>query len=588
MNVLHRILIVSVTLLSLGYIAFAQDKKKDAPADKKKAAPIAPAEAVQEGWDEIDQRLIFLMIRLANTESSLEAVEKVIGTNSRKQSVKLGDAKRKIGENEKMDEKGGGPMKWSQFYGTTAEKFFYHPTDRNSFYHTQTVLTPQPPQNDNQTGPGIPSRQGLPVHQRPPQFDYIYKANRDAASRADAEASQLKNKVDALLERRQRLEAEQAILWCEIAFHAVDHFDLDKKPLFRFEPLLVGNDADVKRQIGIVKSAVEFMRIALAILRDAQKDQATTFNRIKPAISQSRQLLNDEWLKLAVDASDKNSTEGKFVALAKRLNDMANNLSESYEVSVEGDQENDQQRKETFRGQLQQSLIGYAQIVLALDEMAIEMRDTWKIKPDLEKPMPEVSLVKYGEARQSVVKPTVATPKNVDVKRKPAGKKAVKKGAGKFQFSEGFPFNNEKQIKKSWNINAAENLWSIQNNGLKFAHGQGFPTAELVSKHLFSGEMAVEVIGNVEIYSTVRVRLCGENIEVNGPAEIRIQILRRDNTLLVRNNGRDYTIQLKESWDDKPTDIRVHWSISANTASSAVLKSIGVKAMEADLKELDQ
>ena len=56
------------------------------------------------------------MIRLANTESSLEAVEKVIGTNSRKQSVKLGDAKRKIGENEKMDnDREDGPqLGWEQ------------------------------------------------------------------------------------------------------------------------------------------------------------------------------------------------------------------------------------------------------------------------------------------------------------------------------------------------------------------------------------------------------------------------------------------------------------------------------------------
>ena len=157
---LFPIIVVGLTLS----VIHAQDKKKD--ADKK--APIAPAEKLAEGWDEIDERLIFLMVRLANTETSLEAVEKTIAASSRKQSVKLGDAKRSIGANEKMDHKGGGPMKWSQFYGTTAEKFFYHPTDRNSTYHTVTVLSPQPPQNDNQTAAGIPSRQGLPVHQRLP------------------------------------------------------------------------------------------------------------------------------------------------------------------------------------------------------------------------------------------------------------------------------------------------------------------------------------------------------------------------------------------------------------------------------------
>jgi len=75
-----------VTVVGLLSISQAQDKKKD--GDKK--APIAPAEKVAEGWDEIDQRLIFLMIRLANTETSLEAVEKNIAASSRKQSVKLG------------------------------------------------------------------------------------------------------------------------------------------------------------------------------------------------------------------------------------------------------------------------------------------------------------------------------------------------------------------------------------------------------------------------------------------------------------------------------------------------------------------
>jgi hypothetical protein len=185
----RQFLIVTASLFALLLsLAEAQDKKKD--PDKK--APIAPAEKLEEGWDEIDERLIFLMVRLANTETSLEAVEKTIAASSRKASVKTGDAKRAITENEKMDRKGGGPMKWSQFYGTTAEKFFYHPTDRNSSYHTVTVLSPQPPQNDNQTAPGIPSRQGLPIHQRPPQFDYIYKANQGAAAKAEAEAAALK------------------------------------------------------------------------------------------------------------------------------------------------------------------------------------------------------------------------------------------------------------------------------------------------------------------------------------------------------------------------------------------------------------
>ena len=395
----RQFLILTAALFALLFsFVQAQDKKKE--ADKK--APIAPAEKLAEGWDEIDERLIFLMVRLANTETSLEAVEKTIAASSRKASVKTGDAKRAIGENEKMDRKGGGPMKWSQFYGTTAEKFFYHPTDRNSFYHTVTVLSPQPPQNDNQTAPGIPSRQGLPVHQRPPQFDYIYKANQGAAAKAEAEAGLLKGKVEALAARRRKLELEQVALWVEIAFRAAAHFELNKKPVFRFEPILAADDPDAKLHADIMKTAAAFMRVALSIVDEAPKDQDGTLVRIMPAISDAREKLNDAWLRLAVDTSDKKTVEGKFAALAKRLDDVSRNLTESYEISVDGDINADELRKDTFRGQLQGSLVSYAQIVLALDEMATQMRDQWKIKPDLDKPFGTVNLASITPVRQPV------------------------------------------------------------------------------------------------------------------------------------------------------------------------------------------
>src|SRR5207237_1011388 len=79
-------------------------------------------------------------------------------------------------------------VRWQDFYGRTAEKFFYHPTDRNSTYHTETVLT-QRPQKDASGEGGVPAAQGVPAHQRPPQFDYIYRANTDAQKQAEAEVA---------------------------------------------------------------------------------------------------------------------------------------------------------------------------------------------------------------------------------------------------------------------------------------------------------------------------------------------------------------------------------------------------------------
>src|SRR5438552_631231 len=73
------------------------------PVYAQKAAPAKAAGALKDGWEEIDDRLIFLMVRLANVEASLEAVEKAIAANSRQISARTGDAKRAEKGNEMMD-----------------------------------------------------------------------------------------------------------------------------------------------------------------------------------------------------------------------------------------------------------------------------------------------------------------------------------------------------------------------------------------------------------------------------------------------------------------------------------------------------
>lgn len=376
-------------------------------------AAMLPAEKLAEGWDEIDQRLIFLMVRLANTEASLDAIDQAIDAENRRRGIKTSAAKKADRANEDMDRKGGGPMKWSQFYGMTAEKFFYHPTDRNTTYHTTTVLSQQGPQADNKVGGGVPASQGLPVHQRPPQFDYIYRANDRAKARAETEAAELRGKIDELNNRRRRLEAEQAGLWVEIAFRAISHYDLDKKPLYRFEPVLTGTDSESRQRAETMKAASVFMALALSIIAEAEKDQAGTFTRIKPAVAQARQSLNDAYLRLAIDVINKQSNIGRFVALSKQLDDVAANLTDSYIVAMEGDSAKDEQRKETFRALLQESLINYAQIVLAIDEMASLMQDDFAYEPDLDKPIRFSNLVSIAPVRPLSVEPAQLSRKDL-------------------------------------------------------------------------------------------------------------------------------------------------------------------------------
>jgi hypothetical protein len=299
-----------------------------------------------------------------------------------------------------MDRQGGGPMKWSEFYGRTAEKFFYHPTDPNTKYHTRTVLQQRGPQADNKVGGGVPASQGLPVHQRPPQFDYIYRANQDAKTKAEREAVEARYKADELIARRATLEAEQSALWCEVAFRAVSRYDLARKPLYRFEPIAVSVETNDRQRAEALKAAAIFMRAALLILAEAEKDQARAFGSVKATVADAREKLDDNWIRQAVlasDMSDMKTPAGKFVVLAKRLDDVAANLSESYQVSIDGERFKDEQRKDTFRALLQESLVSYAQVVLALDEMSSLMATEWKIRPDVDRPIQAISLLVRAE-----------------------------------------------------------------------------------------------------------------------------------------------------------------------------------------------
>jgi len=274
-----------------------------------------------------------------------------------------------------------------------------------------------------------------------PQFDYIYRTNEKSKTRAVSEVAEFKGKIESLLERRRRLKVEQAGLWCDVAFHAVGHYYLHKKPIYRFEPLLVRQDDPTSKQHAeIIKSAAVFMRMALSIIDAAEKDQSTTFSAIKVTVAQAREKLDDTLLRQIVDVTDKKIPEAKFAALAKRLEDVASNLSESYDVAAEGDKENDQQRKDTFRGLLQESLVSYAQIILALDEMSVIMKDDWKIKPDLDKPLAVVILARSPLFVQDAKLPSVTNSIGLELVSIPKGTFLMGEGVGAVRVTLTKPF----------------------------------------------------------------------------------------------------------------------------------------------------
>jgi len=119
---------------------------------KKYAYDPAKAEAARKaaasGWQEMDQRMVFLTVQLSSVEASLAALNRALVSLGIQRAFRQNDAEAARHTNESMDRNAGGPAPWTEFYGRTAEKFFYHPTDKNTSYHTLTVLGQKSPADD--------------------------------------------------------------------------------------------------------------------------------------------------------------------------------------------------------------------------------------------------------------------------------------------------------------------------------------------------------------------------------------------------------------------------------------------------------
>jgi hypothetical protein len=344
-------------------------------------------------WDE-DKRFDFLIERLASLEASLDAVERAIAKASGKRGVKQGQARRAEANNSMMDRKGGGPMTWNEFYGTTAEKFFYHPVDPNTTYHTNTALRQMGNTQDDKVRDGVPATQSVPVHQRPPQFDYIYRANRDAQAKAEKEAVALAGQIEQLTRRRAQLEDEQAELWCLLAFRAIQRQNIPKRPMLRFALFPPGATPSDTQRLEALSAATAFLSTALLVIEKAESNQAAALTGVKQVIGPARAQFDDALINLTEledDAASKKRKLGQFVALAQLLDDTASNLSESYVAAMDGERFKDEARKDRFRGLLQRSLVEYAQIILALDELTNSMRKEWKVTVDTKTPIASAS-----------------------------------------------------------------------------------------------------------------------------------------------------------------------------------------------------
>jgi hypothetical protein len=350
--------------------------------------PVPPAPAHQEGWEEIDQRMVFLTIQLSTIESSIDATNKSLKANGYKQAVQQGAADRARAGNELMDRKGGGPVPWQEFYGKTAERFFYHPNGATVYVNP------------------------LPIGQRPPQFEYIYRANESARQRAEEQAAQIGNKIEDLLAYRRQLETEQSALWCKIAFRGVSSMDLPLRPLYRLELGGGGAGEMGRQQIEAIKAAVQFVRAIDAELALAQKapdaDQKDVLDHLLLTTTASRSEMQTKLLAFpAVTDTLTNikSPLAQFARAAKRLEDVAQNLVDALRLASDCDAREDPAGKNAQRGQLQQMFFDYAATVVTADQLLNKAADEWKVKPlgaKVEPPRPAPANLTTGSGGDSI------------------------------------------------------------------------------------------------------------------------------------------------------------------------------------------
>ena len=385
-----RLVSLMVWLCTLAWIAKAQEAaQEEAPQEAIAGRTTGqPPEAAKPDWDEIDQRLVFLTVQLSTVESSIAATDK-----SLKKNGYLKIAKEEVAEQARLEnDRDGGPVLWQEFYGLTVEKFYYHPED----------------------GSTVRVKVGA-VAARPPQIDYIYRANEANRLRAETDAAEIGSKIEDLLAYRKQLETEQSALWMKIAFRGVSSHELTTKPLYSLNLSAAGADELSKQALECARAGVAFVRSVDSELAAAQKgmdDPTATLDHLVQVTTTARTDLQAKLLAqpiLSAVIRDPKMPLAKFSRAAKRIDDLAQNLSDAYRLAAECDEKDDLGGKRSYRGQVQQSAVDLATMLLSADQALTLATSEWNISslaPNKPEVGPEMSSVDSIPGRLEAAKAT--------------------------------------------------------------------------------------------------------------------------------------------------------------------------------------
>jgi hypothetical protein len=342
------------------------------------AGPAAPATAPV---DPASDRLTFLMLQLSSAEESIKALNAGMKAAGYKAKVAADKADSYEKGNNLMDRKGGAPVPWDEFYGKTAAGFYYHSSGDLHASEFRGVNTVDAHYNGSR----------LTRIDRPRQFDYIYRANIEQAAKAKAETEALGRQIDQMLARRRKIEAEQSALWATISLESIQNLDIGFKPLYHWQLAAPAQKPGAPAAIdtartGTLRALVLFLRTADQVAAKSAEtvgdDQERTFNSLKETV-QSAQATAQESAFRASQSADLDAADQTLIkdalAITKRMAAICKNTAESYRLALEGDAAEDEQRKLTFRAQLQESLLAFSSATAELDGAISKMATDWGI-----------------------------------------------------------------------------------------------------------------------------------------------------------------------------------------------------------------
>jgi hypothetical protein len=321
------------------------------------AAPPVPPPPTNTDLPELTTRQKDQLFQLADAEANIQAINKALVGTGYKVGIAYDRIDSNLKGNELMDRKGGGPVRWDEFYGRTARDY-----------------------GSNGWG-----------DRRPRQFDYIYQANNEQIDRARGKIASLERNQAALLARRRTHEESQSRLWAMLAFQQIRDREIDDQPICRFALKPAGPAANVLRPIILFLRTAD--RVAADGLDSIKTDQPTTFG----ATGQQMQAAYEDLKKSLADALDSGGLDparmqkGRDIkAACKELSEQCAVIADNYANALDRDDAREDKSKLEFRARLQVSLYTFALTVGRLHDDVTKTAKEWNVTGERGTPTPDV------------------------------------------------------------------------------------------------------------------------------------------------------------------------------------------------------